>query len=802
MLLGRDEIIDSLANQRLRRRLVTIVGPAGVGKSCVANAIAERTASRYQSGAVKVDLASIDDEHLLDVVLASSFGMSPQSSDPRGSLIAYLSSVELLLVIDNCEHVVGALAYITEEIARHAPKIDILVTSREPLRCNGEWLYRLSPLTVPSESSSLTIEQAMQNPSVRLFAQSAARSLSGFELSEANTPAVVGICRELDGIPLAIQLVAARVRNFSIEELARAVSRRPLLLTRGWRSANVTHHASLQAALDWTYTRLTEEEQLVFRRLAVFRGAFSLASAMNVAGVTMTDRAQLPETLLSLVDKSLVSLEMNRPQTPYHLLRVTRSYALEKLIAEGELNTLLQRHASHYSSVLRASAHQGVPMSREEWLNRHQYALDDIRAALEWAFSDAGDPDTGAWLAVASLPVMYQLCRAREFQSWANKALEVLSRDEPDTLIPQVSLVVALGALYMHVGCEEEAALFAALQRAVDLSDRTDDELLRATIRLTQIICHLLAGNPMVAVARLAELGELSAGASEPVVAVIFDRVSAQAHHFNGEFARSRIFAQRTLNSSRQPVTAPVIYSAQALDHRVSMRVILARCAWLEGRPDEAAQIAEECVNLARLEGPITLAQVLGLCACPVSFWRGDLKAARAFTEELTQCSKLLGLSTSLDFASCYRLVLGRLTHEDTSFLGPVHPANMLQLDHLSTLSDQWLNCATLSRAEQGLTGWCTAEILRRHGELLVQTLDMNFCHTADHFFKRALTIARAQGAHAWEVRACMSLVRLHRQGPQYQSALQDLAIAYGSLRGGGYDEDSNEAGRLLEAGQ
>src|SRR5579871_161980 len=150
MLVGRDEIIQSLANQGVRRNLVTLVGPAGVGKSCVASAIAERTANRYANGTLRVDLASVDDERPVEVVLAASLGISPSSAvNPTGSLIACLAPLELLLIIDNCEHLVGPLAYIAEEIVRSAPKVDVLITSREPLRCNGEWLYRLPPLRVP-----------------------------------------------------------------------------------------------------------------------------------------------------------------------------------------------------------------------------------------------------------------------------------------------------------------------------------------------------------------------------------------------------------------------------------------------------------------------------------------------------------------------------------------------------------------------------------------------------------------------------------------------------------------------------
>jgi predicted ATPase len=805
MLVGRDEIINSLANQSVRRQLVTIVGSAGVGKSCVASAIAERTASRYANGTVLVDLACVDNERPLEVALAASLGISPSSADQTGGLIAHLGSMELLLVIDNCEHLLGPLAYIVEEIVRRAPKIDVLVTSREPLRCSGEWLYRLPPLGVPAESAAPSVDQAMTSAAVRLFVQSAAKSLSGFKLVQANMAAVVRICRQLDGIPLAIQLVAARVRNFSVEELARAVSRQPLWLARGWRSANVTHHASLQAALDWTYTRLTEEEQLVLRRLAVFRGPFSLPAAQEIAGVSLQERAQLPDTLLSLAEKSLVSLDMAKPQTPYRLLHLTRSYALDKLIAAGELNTLLRRHASHYCSELSAAAHHGASLSREEWQDRFRHARDDIRAALEWAFSASGDPEIAARLTVASLPLMFQLCLIEECERWVKIALEVLARADSHSLVPQTRLYITLCALYVNLGCQQESVLLELAQQAVASADRTDDELLRVITRVQQIICHLQSGNPPVAVQLLAQLGEIVALANEPIVGTILDRVSAQAHHFNGDFPRSRAHAQRALNSARQSVAAPIIYSAFSLDHRVSMRVVLARTAWLEGRADQAVEIANECVELARLDRPVSLGPALALCACPIAFWRGDLSAARRFTEELIQCNSRFGLSTGVGFSHCYRLILGRLEVEDTALLGPAHPANSLQFDLMATLSDQWLNGATLDRAEQGLTGWCTAEILRRHGEMMLQKNEPEAFHAADGRFRQALSVARAQGAHAWELRICMSLARLHRQAAQhrqsaqYTAALQELESAYGTLHGGWDDADTIQARSLLE---
>jgi hypothetical protein len=202
---------------------------------------------------------------------------------------------------------------------------------------------------------------------------------------------------------------------------------------------------------------------------------------------------------------------------------------------------------------------------------------------------------------------------------------------------------------------------------------------------------------------------------------------------------------------------------------------------------------------MGRLAGPFALGQVLALCACPLAFWRGEISAARSFAEELIQCAGRFGFSESVDFARCYRLVHSRLTGEETALLGPAQPANNLQFDHLATVSDQWLNSATLSRAEQGVTGWCTAEILRRHAEMMLQNGDAEALPLANGRLRQALAVARAQGAHAWEVRICMSLARLQHQSTQDQSALYELEIAYRKLQGGQHDADVVQARRLLE---
>ena len=264
--IGRADAIDALLKQLPRRRIVTIVGPGGIGKTTVALAAAEALIAAYEHGVGFVDLAPLQDPQLVVSAVASALRLTIHSGDALPALIAYLRDRQALVVLDSCEHVIDAAALLAEQIISGAPAVHILATSREPLRVKGEQVHRLSPLTGPPAWSQLTAVEALTFPAIQLFVERAAESLEGFELSDADAPIVAEICHKLEGIALAIELAATRIDAFGLRQLSALLEDRFRLLRQGRRTA-LARHRTLAAALDWSYEILPEYERTILRRL-------------------------------------------------------------------------------------------------------------------------------------------------------------------------------------------------------------------------------------------------------------------------------------------------------------------------------------------------------------------------------------------------------------------------------------------------------------------------------------------------------------------------------------------------------
>ena len=280
-VIGRTEAVDAITKQVKARRSVTIIGPGGIGKSTVALAAAEHLAAHYARRVHLVDLSVIDDPKLTTTALATAIGVSVSATDPIKSIIGFFQDLRVLLVLDNCEHVIEAAAQLIEALLQGAPRVDILATSREPLLVQGESVYRLDALTIPPLVPGLTAEQARTYSAVEFFLERAAGNFEGFVLTDENAHDVATICSRLDGIPLAMELVATRVGLLGVRGLLAQLDRRLLLLSKGRRTAQ-PRHRSLRALLDWSYEALSSKEQTILRRLSVFRGTFSPRSAVDV----------------------------------------------------------------------------------------------------------------------------------------------------------------------------------------------------------------------------------------------------------------------------------------------------------------------------------------------------------------------------------------------------------------------------------------------------------------------------------------------------------------------------------------
>ena len=354
-LIGRADIFESLTAQLPRHRLMTIVGPGGIGKTSVALAVAEGLLATYEQGVWLVDLASLSERDLVASAVATVLGLHVSAHNALPNLVAGLRDKELLLVLDNCEHAIDAAAGLVARLLKGTGRVSILATSREPLRTESERVYRLPPLPHPPASSTLTAAEALAYPAVQLFVERAAASLDEFELSDADAPFAGDICRKLDGLPLAIEFAAARVEALGVPSLAAHLDDSLALLTTG-RRTSPPRHRTLNATLDWSYQLLSEDERWVLRCLSIFTGSFTLEAAGAVVADADHPNAEVIEQVAELIAKSLVVAEVNDAEPRLRLLETTHAYALNKLIESGDRQQLFRRYAEYCPTVFERSA--------------------------------------------------------------------------------------------------------------------------------------------------------------------------------------------------------------------------------------------------------------------------------------------------------------------------------------------------------------------------------------------------------------------------------------------------------------
>jgi predicted ATPase len=420
-LIGRDTDVVNILALASEHRLVTLTGSGGIGKTRLAVEAARGLVSKFPDGVWVAELGALSDAKLVPVTVASALGLTFVKGDPSPEQVAAaLVSKRLLLVLDNCEHVIDAAAAMAEAVLRTSQITSVLATSREPLRAEGEWLYRVPSLNVPAESPA-DRQQLLQCGAVKLFlarAHEADLKLA----TDARISAVGDICRRLDGIPLAIELAAARVPALGVEGLAARLDDRFSLLTSGHRTG-LARHQTLRATLDWSYELLSSPERVILRRLSVFVGSFTLESASAVVSSDEIPEADVIDYIANLVTKSLVTAEVNRAVALYRLLDTTRVYALQKLRESGELNAFARRHAEHYRSLFEQVPVQWDEQSNTQWLSANRHYLDNLRVALDWALSPAGDAEIGAALAAAAVPLWFKLSLIEECRRRVEQAL-------------------------------------------------------------------------------------------------------------------------------------------------------------------------------------------------------------------------------------------------------------------------------------------------------------------------------------------------------------------------------------------
>ena len=381
-------------------RLVTLTGAGGVGKTRLAVQVAAELAGEFGDGVCYVDLAPITHPDVVPVTAARALGLPDQPGrSTMDTLLRFIRDRQMLLVLDNCEHLLDASAALVVALLGAAPSLTVLATSREPLGVTGEATWQVPSLSLADEA-------------IELFADRARLARPDFTITDDNAAAVAEICRRLDGMPLAIELAAARVRALSLAEIVDSLHDRFRLLTGGSRTA-VRRQQTLRASVDWSHALLTDTERILFRRLAVFLGGFDLDAAQAVAGAGDIERYQVLDQLTLLVDKSLVVAENTGGRTRYRLLETVRQYALEKLGESGEADAVRARHRDHYTSMA-ALLDAPARTDYEQRVEQAEVEMDNLRSAFGWSL-ETGDTETrvGARV-VAAAAVGVRAGRIRE----------------------------------------------------------------------------------------------------------------------------------------------------------------------------------------------------------------------------------------------------------------------------------------------------------------------------------------------------------------------------------------------------
>jgi predicted ATPase/transcriptional regulator with XRE-family HTH domain len=475
--VGREGEIADVQGLLRAKRLVTLTGPGGVGKTSLALEVAAAMREQFADGIWLVELAALTDPQLVAHAVAATLGVREQPGEPiLATLGTALGTTERLLVVDNCEHLLDGCARLAEALLRACPRLRILVTSREPLRVGAEVIWRVPSLTLPDHDDQAPGELA-KSEAVRLFVERAEAVQPSFALTAGNAAAVAQICRRLDGIPLAIELAAARVSALTPEQIAQHLSDRFRLLRSGSRTA-LPRHQTLRALIDWSYDLLSEKEQVLFRRLAVFVGSSTLEAAeavcrdvgaetplLGAGGGTSPDTQNLTrctsgdvlDLLVGLVDKSLVLVEERDGEARYRLLETLREYAQERLAESGQADDLREAHAVFFLALAEQRAATDWNGHDVRYLDQLEVEHENLRAALQW-FADRGDAERGLRLSSALGIFWFIRGYFTEGQRWLDYHLG--RSDRVSTVIRATALEVA-GRLAFGRADLEVAATYA-----------------------------------------------------------------------------------------------------------------------------------------------------------------------------------------------------------------------------------------------------------------------------------------------------------------------------------------------------
>lgn len=813
-MVGRDDTVRAIAADLRAERFVTIVGPGGMGKTTVAVSVAHVLLEEFANNVCFVDLGAVTDPKLLADTVASTLGLPVQSADALVTLMAFLQKSRILLILDNCEHVVEAAASLAETIFNEAPQAHILATSREGMRVEGEHIHWLPSLESPPPDGRVSAKAALAYPAVKLFVERAIASDSRFELTDANAPLVADICGRLDGIALALEFVAGRVGTYGLEGTADLLDKRLGLHWQGRRTA-IPRHQTLHALLDWSYSLLSQSEQRVLRQLSIFVGPFTLEAAQAVASHTGLEKPQLLSALDQLIAKSLVSvIKAAEDVTSYRLLETTRLFAIRKLEESGETEATAERHARYFIQLLSSTS----PV-QDRSSSRHEH-LGNLRAALEWAFDDRDGArqrrgsELGSELAAVSAPVFLDLSLWNECRKWSEAALarlDVSKRGDKRELVLQEAL--AISSLLVNADDAREP-IARGLEIAKRLQETTIHFRLLAALhvyllRMTEFRSALAVAGEMEVVAKTS--GNVSCR-------VIADWMLGSSHYVLGNPTVSmRLFESGfTLGGVRDAGRGQEL---GGLYYRTRALYGLSRVQWLCGYPDRAVQSARQAVTeAAETASPVNVSYSLVYC-CYVFLWCGDLDTAQEMIEKVMGQphwqGRLVWFHSEALALKGELLVRRGNIEEGIDLLRKVltdmqasRQKNLMQTVTAACLAEGLVAAGrpeealaviddAIAYSPGGTETWDGPELLRIRAVVLLSMPQPGHAQV-EACIMQSLDCARRQGAKGWELRTTMTLAQLRVLQGRAKEARQLLSTILEQFSEGFATRDLSAAAAML----
>ena len=807
-MVGRDDAVLTIASQLIMRRFVSIVGPGGVGKTTVAVSVAHTALEGFGGAVFFIDVSSLGEPRLVPTAIASSVGCALRLDDPLFSLLAFLRDKRVLLVLDNCEPLKEAAATLAERLVAEAPRVHILVTSREALGAEGEHVHVLSSLEGPPERPGLTSAEALRFPATQLFMKRASAAGYRSELSDLDALAVAGICRKLDGMALAIELAAGRAGSHGIRGTAELLEKRLGLAWKGRRTA-LPRHQTLTSTLDWSYRLLSEREQRILCRLSVFIGSFTVQAACSVAGWGEEEES-LADALTSLTGKSLISATSVGGTAQYRLLNITRAYALAKLGERGETDEARGKHAVWVCRVLQQTPRTQSGLSEAD-LSELIPHLGDMRAALDWTLSERGDHALGVELAAAAAPLLIRQTLLGECRLYSERALAVIGHHHLASRTEMILQEMKAYSSMFSQGNSDDVRM--ALNRGLLLANRLEEPTgqLNFLAGLNSFLYRAGDFRGALEVARQAHI--VAQAFNDSAGIVMSEWMLGVAHHCVGNQADAERHCQQgMILAVQRAVFNPTFFG---YDHRVRALVGLAGTLWLRGYANRALSTAKQAIDEAAAQGrPISVC--MSLYTAQVFFRSGSVERARELADRLIEHAGRYALAPYQTVGTAFKAELAIARGELETGIAALRKAmSTLHLERHNILFTVFSGALAdglrkAGRFEEGLitideaidqainsgARFELAELLRLKADLLLGRTQARR-DDAIALLNDSLQVARAQSALAYELRSAITLARLLLEDGQRDKGKELLRPIYDQFTEG-LDTPDLQAARAL----